>query len=83
MNYQFDFSPKAIVIYDLSGRATFVNPAFRRIFGYEKEEVLGKPIPYIPDSHLEVTESEIDDLLIGKRVLERQTHGKKCDPNSA
>ncbi|MBW1678148.1 MAG: PAS domain S-box protein [Deltaproteobacteria bacterium] len=68
-----DSFPNAIVIYDLSGRATFVNHTFTCMFGYEKEEVLGKPIPYIPDSHLEVTESEIDDLVIGKRVPERQT----------
>ncbi|MBW1795777.1 MAG: PAS domain S-box protein [Deltaproteobacteria bacterium] len=68
-----DSLPNAIVIYDLSGRATFVNTAFTRIFGYEKEEVLGKPIPYIPDSDLEITEAEIDDLLIEKPVLERET----------
>ncbi len=68
-----DSSPDTIVIYDLSGGATFVNPAFTRIFGYQKEEVLGKPIPYIPESNTEITEAEIDDLLIGKPVSERQT----------
>ena len=43
----FDFSPNAIIICDLSCRTKFINPSFTRIFGYEKEEVIGRQITYI------------------------------------
>ncbi len=69
----FGSSLSGIVICDLQGRTEFVNPAFTKIFGYEKEEVLGRCIPYVPDSDLKKTESEIKDLLDGKPVPHRET----------
>ncbi len=35
-------SPEAIVITDVSGAIQYVNPAFERVSGYSREEVLGK-----------------------------------------
>ncbi len=69
----FYSSPNAILICDLSGRARFVNPSFSRIFGYDKKEVTGKHIDYIPDWDHEKTESDIADLCMEKFVPERET----------
>lgn len=69
----FDSSPNAIVISDLSNKTRFVNPTFTRIFGYSKEEITGEYIPYIPDWDQENTESEWNDLVAGKPVLERES----------
>jgi len=69
----FDSSPNGTVVCDLSGRVRFINPSFTRIFGYEKEEVIGKPLPNIPDRDRKKTESEIRDLLKGNTVPERET----------
>jgi two-component system cell cycle sensor histidine kinase/response regulator CckA len=69
----FDSSPDAIVISDLSHKTSFVNPAFTRIFGYAKEEVMGKCIPYVPDWDMKQTESERNDLVMGKAVRERES----------
>ena len=69
----FDSSPNAIVICDLSGRVKFTNPSFSRIFGYEKEEVVGKRLPYMPGWDQKKTESEINDLKKGILVPERET----------
>ncbi|MFN4004213.1 MAG: EAL domain-containing protein [Hylemonella sp.] len=35
-------SPSAVIITDLDGRIEYVNPAFERISGYAREEVLGR-----------------------------------------
>jgi PAS domain S-box-containing protein len=69
----FDSSPDAIVISDLSHKTRFVNPAFTRIFGYTKEEVMGKCIPYVPDWDKKKTESERNDLVMGRAVRERES----------
>ncbi|WDN89364.1 hypothetical protein BuS5_02332 [Desulfosarcina sp. BuS5] len=69
----FHSSPNAIAICDLSGRARFVNPSFTRIFGYDKKEVIGKHIDYIPAWDQQKTESEIADLRMEKFVPERET----------
>ena len=69
----FDSSPDAIVISDLSHKTRFVNPAFTRIFGYAKEEVMGKCIPYVPDWDKKKTESERNNLLMGRAVRERES----------
>ncbi|MFZ5939589.1 MAG: PAS domain S-box protein [Bacteroidota bacterium] len=37
-------SPESIMIIDLKGNVDFVNPMFVRTTGYEKEEVIGKPL---------------------------------------
>ncbi|MEW6349872.1 MAG: PAS domain S-box protein [Thermodesulfobacteriota bacterium] len=56
-------SADPIVIYDVEGRAQYVNPAFTRIFGWTADEVLGKTIPFLPDSEREATMAVIRGLL--------------------
>jgi PAS domain S-box-containing protein len=69
----FDSSPDAIVISDLYHKTRFVNPAFTRIFRYAKEELIGKFIPYVPDWDKKKTESERNDLVMGRAVRERES----------
>lgn len=78
----FDASPDGIVVCDLSDNVRFINPSFTRIFGYEKEEVIGNPLPNIPDRDREKEMSELDDLLKGKSVPERETQRPTKDGRS-
>ncbi len=48
-------SPDAVVIYDLEGRAQYVNPSFTRIFGWSMEEVQDKRIDFVPDAERQAT----------------------------
>jgi PAS domain-containing protein len=41
-------SPDPVVVYDIEGRATHVNPAFERTFGFAREELLGRQIEFVP-----------------------------------
>jgi two-component system phosphate regulon sensor histidine kinase PhoR len=56
-------SADAIVIYDLEGNATYVSEAFTRMFGWTKEEVVGKRIPFVPDSEREAALEGITKLI--------------------
>jgi PAS domain S-box-containing protein len=42
-------SPLSIWAIDLDGNVTFWNPAAERIFGWCADEVIGKPLPVVPD----------------------------------
>jgi PAS domain S-box-containing protein len=78
----FDSSPDAIVISDLYHKIRFVNPAFMRIFGYSKEELIGKCIPNVPDADKEKTESERNDLVMRRPVPERESRRLTKDGKS-
>ena len=41
-------SYEPVVVYDVEGKALFVNPAFSRVFGRSADEVLGRKIDYVP-----------------------------------
>jgi len=58
-------SADAIVVYDLEGKVRFVNPSFTRSFGWTSDELMGKRIPYVPDSEKEATQAEIRRVLGG------------------
>ncbi len=58
-----DSSADAIIIYDLDGNVQYVSNSFSRLFGWTKEELLGKKIPFMPESEEEVSLSHIGRLI--------------------
>ena len=42
-------TPDPVVVYDNQERVTYINPAFTRVFGWQLDELLGKPIPFVPE----------------------------------
>ena len=55
-------SPEPVVVYDPQGRATFVNPAFTRVFGWSHTELLGRRIDFVPPEEEDKTKSQIQEL---------------------
>jgi two-component system sensor histidine kinase DctS len=53
---------------DLSGRITYVNPAFCQMVGWSAEELIGRspPMPYWGDKEFEATQDLHDRILAGK-----------------
>ena len=47
----FDFVPYPMVVFSLSGKVTYVNPAFTQVFGWRLEELIGRKIPYFPPGY--------------------------------
>jgi two-component system sensor histidine kinase DctS len=53
---------------DLEGRITYVNPAFCRMVGWSREELVGQapPMPYWTDDNVESNQSMNDRILAGQ-----------------
>ncbi len=63
-----DSSPDPMVVYDTSGHALYVNPAFTRTFGWSEDEVLGKRIDYVPEEFTSQTKETLEKLFKGEQV---------------
>jgi PAS domain S-box-containing protein len=61
-------SPDPVVVYDIEGRATYVNPAFERTFGFARNELLGKQIDFVPAENLPETRAAIESMLSGNTI---------------
>ncbi len=54
-----EFVPYPIVMYNNEGMVSYINPSFTGTFGWALEELIGKPIPFVPDE----LKKETDDML--------------------
>ena len=61
-------SPDPIVVYDMKGVATYVNPAFEQTFGLSREELLGKHIDFVPKENWPETRAAIKKMLSGEKI---------------
>jgi two-component system cell cycle sensor histidine kinase/response regulator CckA len=68
-----DASPDPIVVYDMAGHPTYINPSFSRVFGWTLDELRGGPIPFVPSSNRPETEAMIDQVRRGVGFSNRET----------
>ena len=61
-----EVSPVPIAVYGIEGKVIYVNQAFTRIFGWSREEVMGKTIDYVPAENWPETLRVIDKVLAGE-----------------
>ncbi len=61
-------SPDPIVVYDIKGVATYVNPAFEKTFGLSREKLLGKQIDFVPKENWPETKAAIKKMLSGQTI---------------
>lgn len=61
-------SPDPIVVYNMEGVATYVNPAFEQTFGMSREELLGKQIDFVPPETWPETRAAIQTMLSGEKI---------------
>ncbi len=61
-------SPDAIVVYDMEGRVVYINPAFEETFGWDKKELLGERIDFVPEESREETQAALERMLGGNKV---------------
>lgn len=77
-------SPDPIVVYDMGGVATYVNPAFEQTFGLSRADVLGKQIDFVPPEAWPETRDAIKAMLSGQKIKLFETrrltrNGQKLD----
>ena len=61
-------TPDAVAIYNLNGKATYINPTFTQIFGFTMKDVKEKRIPFVPESEKDKTEAGYEQVLQGESL---------------
>jgi PAS domain S-box-containing protein len=71
-------SPDPVVVYDMQGNATYVNPAFEQTFGFSRDEVIGQKIEFVPEESWPETQKAIITMLSGQKInlFETRRHTK-------
>jgi PAS domain S-box-containing protein len=61
----FEYSPIAAVFWDSETKIIFWNKASEKVFGWTKEEVIGRKLPefFIPENSLAYTQSQLENLV--------------------
>ncbi len=68
-----DVAPYSIVVFDMEGFVTYLNPAFTETFGWTFEELKGKRIPYVPDDLKQDISKNVQRLVKEKLILRHET----------
>lgn len=66
-------SPDPIVVYDIQGKASYVNHAFEQTFGWSRDEVIGNRIDFVPQENLLETKAAIERMLQGEKTVSFET----------
>ena len=72
-------SPLPILAMETDGRINFWNRAAERVFGWTESEVLGKPLPYIPEERREESREMRERDLAGEVVLNHEIRRHRKD----
>ncbi len=58
-----------IIVMDLDSNVQYINPAAIETFGWVKEEVIGRQMPWLPDSSDDGVKDRVRDLLLTGKVV--------------
>ncbi|MBG0775997.1 MAG: PAS domain S-box protein [Desulfovibrionaceae bacterium] len=72
-------SPAALYGVDLRGMVTVWNPAAERIFGWSAEEVMGAPLPIVPEEHADQFQELRNRTLGGERFTNLEVRRRRKD----
>ena len=65
-----DFAPYSILVFNVDGLVSYLNPAFSETFGWTLDELRGKRIPYVP-ADLEAETADHIKKLFEEKVIHR------------
>jgi len=75
-------NPDSVIVYDMEGRVTYLNPTFTKVFGWKLEDRLGKKMDmFVPEEDWPTTRTMIEKVLAGEDVsgIETQRYNKAGD----
>ena len=73
---QLEGMPDPVVVYDMQGSATYVNPAFEQVLGWTRDELTSSNIDFVPEENWPETRKAIDSMLAGKKIQLFETRRK-------
>jgi PAS domain S-box-containing protein len=68
-----EFIPYPIIVYNEGGEVTYLNPAFANKFGWSLDEVLGKPLEFVPEDLKRETHDLMDRFRKERRLGRYET----------
>ncbi len=68
-----EISPYPVIVYDMEGKAQYVNLAFTHVFGWEFDEVNARKINYVPDDKVDETWELIEKVKQGIDISDFET----------
>lgn len=72
--------PDPIVVYDMNGKVTYMNPAFTKVFGYTLEDSMGSKMDhFVPKANWKETMAGIRSILNGEIIPRLETKRKAKD----
>ena len=63
-----EFLPDPVFAFNLDSTVSYLNPAFEDVFGWTLQELQGKIVPFVPDTHKEQTRLGIEQLIQEKAI---------------
>ena len=79
LNAVIEASPAALLAFDEDEAVTLWNAAAERIFGWSEAEILGEPLPIVPDERTGEYESLADRVLDGEILTSHETKRERAD----
>ncbi len=72
-------SPVPVVAIDPDGIVNMWNPAAERIFGWSEDEVVGRPVPFVPDDKREEFRALRERVLRGESLFQLELQRRRKD----
>lgn len=69
----FENAKDGIAVFDLDARIIEVNPAFELLYGWSRQECIGKHIPLVPPENAEAARERIKKVLKGESLYSFET----------
>jgi two-component system cell cycle sensor histidine kinase/response regulator CckA len=76
-NYRtvLEANPDSVIVYDMEGNVTYLNPTFTRVFGWTLEDRLGKKMDaFVPEEDWPDTQIMMEKILAEENVSGIETH---------
>ncbi len=67
-------APDPMVVYDVTGKAIYINPAFTRVFGWTLEEISGRGLDFIPEEAMAESWIITDRINRGETISGIESH---------
>jgi len=75
----FEQAEDAIAVFDLEDKIISVNPAFERLYGWTKEESLGRTLPLVPPKNYEAAMERSKHIFLGEKFKLIETEDMRKD----
>ena len=75
----FNSLSDAIGIFDLDGNVIEVNQEFETLYGWKKEEIKGKRLPFIPKGQLDNSKALMEKIKTGESIREFEVSHMRKD----